>query len=141
MSYSLKGHIAKDGGDVYTERLDNGLLFIITCTYAPYYAGSNSANHQSSSQLICEAIITNGIRHTWGNGIISHIAAVETEIADEKGNFKPLAPELKTKEGFRVWQKDYQYSSYEEKGKTIKTRNLIWLVEVPKKELLNFCIK
>jgi hypothetical protein len=140
---NLKGHIIKDGKVVYSEQIENGLHFAIVLMYEPFYSGKNTANHQNSSQLMCEATMTNGNKHTWGNGVMSLDEASMTEIADDNGKFKPLRDELKTKDGFRVWQKDYSYNEYEEEreGKKVKvkTRRVSWLVEVPKQNLLRYC--
>jgi hypothetical protein len=139
---SLKGCIIKDGKVVYSEQIEDSLYFAIILMYSPFYDGKNSNNHQNSSQLMCEAVITTGNKHTWGNGAVSLNTASEIEKADENGKFKPLR-ELETTEGFRVWQKDYQYKEYEvekdNKKIKIKTRRVIWLVEVPKINLLQYC--
>jgi len=140
---NLKGHIIKDGKVVYSEQVDTGLHFAVVLMYEPFYGGSNQANHQNSSQLTCDAIMTTGNKHTWGNGVMSLDDARVIQKADNNGNFEPLKKELKTIDGFRVWQKDYAYNEleYEEKGKKIKvkTRSVIWLVEVPKMDLLRYC--
>lgn len=137
---NLKGHIVKDGKVVYSEQIENGLHFSVVLMYKPFYDGKN---HQNSSELMCEAIMTTGNKHTWGNGVISLDEASIIEKADDNGKFKQLREELKTKDGFRVWQKDYSHSEHEEEkdGKKVKvkTRRVGWLVEVPKLDLLRFC--
>ena len=140
---NLKGHIVKDGKVVYSEQIENGLHFAVVLMYEPSYDGKNTANHQNSSQLICEATMTTGNKHTCGNGVMSFDEASVIEKIEVTEKWKPLREELKTKDGFRVWQKDYQYNEYEEKrdGKKVKvkTRRLSWLVEVPKLDLLRYC--
>jgi len=140
---NLKGHIIKDGKVVYSEQIENGLHFSVVLMYEPFYDGKNAANHQNSSQLMCEATMTTGNKHTWGNGVMSLDEASIIEKADDNGKFKLLREELKTKDGFKVWQKDYQYNEYEEEkdGKKVKvkTRRVSWLVEVPKLDLLRYC--
>lgn len=139
---NLKGHIVKDGKVVYYELIESGLHFAVVLMYEPFYDGKNSNNHQNSSQLICEAIMTTGNKHTWGNGVMSLDEASVFEKIEATEKWKPLR-ELKTKDGFRVWQKDYQYNEYEEEkdGKKVKvkTRRVSWLVEVPKLDLLRYC--
>ncbi len=140
----LKGHIIKDGKIVYSEQIDKGLHFAVVLMYEPFYDGKNKTNHQNSSQLICESIITTGNKHTYGNGVIGLDEAIIIEQSDDNGKFKPLREDLKTISGHRVWQQDYCYNEYEEEknGKKfkVKTRQVIWLVEVPKNELLKYCI-
>lgn len=140
---NLKGHIVKDGKVVYSEQIENGLHFAVVLMYEPFYDGKNSSNHQNSSQLMCEAIMTTGNKHTWGNGVMSLDEASVIEKIEATEKWKPLRDELKTKDGFRVWQKDYQYNEYEEQkdGKKVKvkTRRVSWLVEVPKLDLLRYC--
>lgn len=140
---NLKGHIVKDGKVVYSEPLENGLHFAVILMYEPFYDGKNSANHQNSSQLICESMITTGAKHNWSNGVVSLEAASEIERIYDNQNWKPLRQDIKTKDGFRVWQKDHQYNEYDEEknGKKIKVKQrcLIWLVEVPKLDLLKYC--
>ncbi len=140
---NLKGRIVKDAKVVYLEQIENGLYFAVVLMYEPFYDGKNASNHQNSSQLMCEAIMTTGNKHTWGNGVISFDEASIIEKSDYNGKFKPLREELKTKDGFRVWQKDYSYNEFEEEisGKKVKirTRRISWLVEVPKIDLLRYC--
>lgn len=140
---NLKGHIIKDGKVVYSEQIENGLHFAVVLMYEPFYNGKNTANHQNSSQLMCEAVMTTGNKHTWGNGVMSLDNASVIEKIEVNEKWKPLREELKTKDGFKVWQKDYQYNEYEEEkdGKKVKvkTRRIIWLVEVPKLDLLRYC--
>lgn len=140
---NLKGHIVKDGKVVYSEQIENGLHFAVVLMYEPFYEGKNTSHHQNSSQLMCEALITTGNKHTFGNGVGSLEEACVVEKADDAGRFKSLREDIKTKDGFRVWQKDYAYNEHEEEkggGKTkVKTRSVIWLVEVPKLELLRYC--
>lgn len=128
---NLKGHIIKDGKVVYSEQLENNLHFAVVLMYEPFYDGKNNDNHQNSSQLICQAVITTGKKHTWGNGVTSIEEAVERQRQDNNGKWPTLQKDLKTKDGHRVWQKDYQYHE--------KTRMVIWLVEVPKLDLLKYC--
>lgn len=128
---NLKGHLVKDGKVVYSEQLEPGLHFMVILMYEPFYEGKNTANHRNSSQLICEAVMSTGVKQAWGNGVISIEEAATMQQADEKGKFPPLREELRTKDGFRVWQQDYQYSE--------KSRKVAWLVEVPKNELLRLC--
>lgn len=140
---NLKGHIVKDGKVVYSEQIENGLHFAVVLMYEPFYDGKNTANHQNSSQLMCVATMTTGNKHTWGNGVMSLDEASVFEEVEATEKFKPLREELKTKDGFRVCQKDYQYNEYEKEkeGKKVKvkTRRVIWLVEVPKLDLLRYC--
>lgn len=137
---NLKGHIVKDGKIVYSEQIENNLHFAVVLKYEPFY---DSNHHQNSSKLCCEAVITNGNKHTYGNGVISLDEASEIQTVKGTEKFNPLREELKTQDGFRVWQKDYQYHEDEQeidgKKMKIKTRKLIWLVEVPKIDLLRYC--
>ena len=140
---NLKGHIVKDGKVIYSEQLENGLHFVVILMYEPFYEGKNANNYQMSSRLICEALITTGNKHTYSNGTISLEEASTLEKIKENEKWKSLCTDLSTKDGFRVYQKDYQYNDYEkeEEGKKIKlkTRRVTWLVEVPKLELLRIC--
>lgn len=111
---NLNGRIVRDGKVVYSEQVENGLYFAVILMYEPFYEGKNTDNYQNSSQLTCKAIMTNGNRHTWGNGVVSLDDASVFEKSDSNGKFKPLREELRTKDGFRVWQKDYQHNEYEE---------------------------
>lgn len=137
---NLKGTVVKDGKVVYSEQIENGLYFAVILMYEPFSDGKNTLN---SSQLMCEAVMTTGNKHTWGNGVMSLDKASIIEKADDNGFFKPLRDELKTKDGFRVWQRDCQHNEYEEEidGKKVKVkiRRITWLVEVPKLDLLRYC--
>lgn len=139
---NLIDNTVENGKVVYSEEIEKGLHFVILMTYESFYNGKNTNHHQGSSHLTCEALMTTGSRYTYGNGVFYLNKAKEHQTEDTSGNFKPLREELKTKNGFKVWQKDYQYDEREkiEEGKKIKfkTRNVIWLVEVPKMDLLNF---
>ena len=134
---NLIDNTVENGRVVYSEEIEKGLHFVILMTYESFYNGKNTNNHQGSSHLTCEALMTTGGRH-----IFYLNKAKEHQTEDISGNFKPLREELKTKNGFKVWQKDYQYDEREKikDGKKIKfkTRNVIWLVEVPKINLSNF---
>ncbi len=87
--------------------------------------------------------MTTNNKYVYGNGVIGLDEASIFEKADDNGKFKPLRDEFKTKDGFRVFQKDYQYNEKEEekegKKTKIKTRRVTWLVEVPKNDLLRYC--
>lgn len=133
---SLNGCAIKDGSVIYSEQLAPNLYFTIILRYEPFYDGRNSANHQNSSFLQCEAIISNGVKHTYSNGIIGIEEAVEIQCTVNKGEWPELLPDLKTKDGFRVWQKDYHYH---EVPSDLYKRKVIWLVEVPKLSLLKYC--
>lgn len=133
---NMKGHIIKDGKIIYQEQIESGLYLIVILMYEPFHAA-----HRNSSQLICEAFISNGNKHVWGNGVISMEDAIIIEESDN-GKFSQLR-EVKTKEGHKVWQQDYQYDEFEREkdGKKVivKTRKLQWLVEIPKLALLKYC--
>lgn len=135
---NLKGHIVKDGKVIYYEKLQNDLNFCVILKYEPFYDGKNSNYHQNSSQLTVETLISTGERQTYSNGVSGITEAKFIETADEKGKFEPLQ-ELTTKDGFRVWAQEYNFGEITIEGKTRKTRVVIWLVEVPKLELLKFC--
>jgi len=163
---NLKGTPVKDGKVVYSEQLETSLHFAVILMYEPFYEGKNTANHQHSTQLYCEAVITTGSKHTWGNGIHSLDEADWFEKVRDNEKFKPLKSDLKTKDGFRVWQVEYSFGDFEitkeqfEKSKNsnydflseidkndlqkqgkikFKTRRVKWLVEVPKMSMLKFC--
>jgi len=145
---NLKGTPVKDGKVVYSEQLETSLHFAVILMYEPFYEGKNIANHQHSTQLYCEALITTGSKHTWGNGINSLDEADWFEKVKSTDQFKPLREELKTIDGFKVWQIAYKFDEHEEKekdenGKEIKvkykTRRVKWLVEVPKMSMLKLC--
>lgn len=140
---NLQGTIIKDGKVVYSEKLQDELYFAVILMYEPFYAGKNTAGNQESSKLMCQAVITNGKKHTWSNGITSLEEAMVVEIIEGDNVFAALKNELKTKDGFRVWQKDYGYLEREyiiqEKKIKLKMRKVKWLVEVPKINLLEYC--
>lgn len=125
---NLKGHIVKDGKVIYEEVLDNGLLFIIIEIYEPSYTKENYAN---SSNLWLEAVITDGNKHTWSNGIISLNDIEEQESRDGNGNFRTLN-QLKTKDGFKVWEHEHAITSI--------SRRIKWIIEVPKEFLENITL-
>lgn len=137
---NLKGTVIKDGRIVYYEKLEKGLYFYVTLKYEPFYDGKNTQYHQDSSQIMIEATISNGERFNYSNGVTCISEAKYTEISDEKGKFKDLE-ELTTKDGFRVWQQDYNFGETYVLDKPRKTRTVMWLVEVPKEDLLKYCIK
>lgn len=120
---NLKGHIVKDGKVVYSEEIENGLIFAVVIMYEPY-------SKSSSSQLICEAIMTNGNKHTWSNGVISLDDAFVVEKSID-GKFTELRKELKSRDGFRIWQSE-EFNNGD-------TRKLSWKIEVPKNDLLKYC--
>jgi len=140
---NLKGSIVKDGKVIYSEKLENGFHFAIVLMYEPFYKGKNQANHQNSSQLYCEATITNGKRTEWSNGVVSIGDAEVCEVTLKSNKFEDISKDIKTKDGFRVWQKDYNYSEFviNVKGKPVKMkfRRLKWLVEVPKNDMFKYC--
>lgn len=139
---SLKGKIVKDGRIVYSEKLENGLYLNVIIKYTPFYDGKNCNYYQSSSELTIETLISNNNYQNYSNGAISLNDVIEYQITDEKGNFSKLEKEFKTKDGYRVWQKDYNYqeSTMEVDGNKIKTktRNVVWLVEIPKLDLIKY---
>lgn len=145
---NLKGTPVKDGKVIYSEQLETSLHFAVILMYEPFYEGKNTANHQHSTQLFCEAVMTTGAKHTWGNSIVSLEEADWFEKVKATEQFKPLREELKTNDGFKVWQVAYYFGEHEEKEKDekgndvkvkYKTRRVKWLVEVPKIAMLKFC--
>lgn len=138
---NLKGHIVKEGKIVYSEKLEDDLYFTVIMKYEPFF---DEIHHKNSSQLVCEACVTTGNIKSYSNGVkaLEPATVVEKIRVDEK--FKQLRKEFKTKDGFRVWQKDYMYDDYEEELESgekikVKARKVIWIVEVPKLSLLKFC--
>lgn len=129
---NLKGHLVKDGKVIYSEQIESGLWFNVVLMYEPFYSNDKTC---SSSKILCEAVMSTGNKHTWGNGVTSLDDAAIIEYADENGKFKPLRESLKTKDGYRIWQKDVQQSDHQE----LKSRRVIWLVDVPKIDLIRYC--
>jgi hypothetical protein len=119
---NLKGHIVKDGKVVYSEQLKQNLHFVVIAMYEPKY---QREHYQSSSQMLIQAVITNGNKTKWSNGVDSFQLAQETQ---EKP-FKPIET-ITTKQGFKAWQQDYNYRGV--------YRDVVWIIEVPKHELLAY---
>ncbi len=134
---NLKGSFVKDGKVVYSEKLEKNLYFVILVMYEPFYQGKNIAHHQNSSQLFCQALITTNNKHNWGNGIVSLDEAEFFEKVEINQEFKPLKENIKNINNFKIWQVAYNFKEYEDVNTKIKykTRNVKWLIEVPKTEM------
>jgi hypothetical protein len=142
---NFQGRVIKDGSIVYSEKLQNGLYFILVLTYEPYYDGVNILNFQSSSQLHCVALISDCSKHHWSNGVISVDDYIIIEKVYGDDSFGIIASDFKTKDGFNVSQSDFCYQDYFEEKKgvrvRVRTRKLIWIVEVPKLQMIELIFK
>ncbi len=133
----------KDYQVKHKEKLSNGLWFYIILRYN---LGYNSKEfYRSSSEIYIDAIITDGNINTYGNNVLSYREIEKYEDVLKSESFLPLSAELTTKDGFRVWQEEYAKSEYtlefdDKKSEKRKRRTTKWLVEVPKEDLLKFCI-
>lgn len=123
---NLRGRIISDGKVVYSEELKKGIVLAIIQKF-----------DSNESILTIEATITSGLKHTWGNGVVSLIEAQEIEQVQVDQNFRDLTT-LTTIHGFKV--KEYEYNKIEfNRGDTkIKERNIRWLIEIPKEDLIKF---
>lgn len=144
---NLQGTIVKDGKVVYLEKIEGSLFFAVVLFYSSFYSGANKNNYQSSSKLECDALMINGNgteKYTYSNGVIGLSEATIIEQVEISDIFEPIRHDLKTKDGFRIWQKDYQYNEFETHKNDLKvkmkSRRVTWLIEVPKIDLLRYCI-
>ena len=141
---TLKGHFVKDYSVKYKEKLSNGLWFYVIFKYDSGYKSKEF--YRSSSELYIETIITDGNLNSWSNNVLSYKEATIHEDILKSESFLPLAEEIRTKDGYRVWQEVYnkvEYTQELEKGKTEKRKSRVtkWLVEVPKEDLLKICLR
>jgi len=132
---NLKGHIVKDSKVLHYERLENNLYFAVVLMYEPIYDGGGFKN---SSNLSCLAIMTTGNKTNYGNGVVALDDAVyiENEI---NGCFSDLR-QTTTKDGYVVSQKAYNYTEINIDDKKIRRRMVKWVVEVPKNDLIKYCL-
>ena len=63
-----QGHILKDCKELYKEKLDESVYFVVFYAYECFY---NKENYSNSSKLYIESVITDGSFHTWSNGVMS----------------------------------------------------------------------
>jgi hypothetical protein len=134
---NLGGRIVVDGKVVYIEKLDLNIFFAVVEMYEPKYV---KENYGISSSLLLNAFITNGVKYQHSNSIVSFLDIDYQETIDQQDEFSELK-ELKTSQGFRVWQHQYYIQKFNEDGKKKKARRVKWLVEVPKEELSKFFSK
>lgn len=120
------GHIINDGSILYEEYLEDGVIFVVIQKYEKSYVKENFGD---SSHFCLEAIIYNGNKHTYSNGVISLTN-------NDRQEFEPFPKlrEIKTKDGFRVFEHAYFHHEVDNK----KCRRVIWLIEVPKEDLKKF---
>jgi len=134
---NLKGHIVKDGKVVYSEELEPHIIFAVIQLYEPKYEKHNYSN---CSRLLLKTIITTGEKYIFSNGVESLIDAERIEEINEDENFETLR-EIKTLQGFKVWESSFGENNYLNTKKIKKkSRKVKWIVEVPKNELVKFFI-
>lgn len=128
---NLKGEKAKDCKIIYSEKLINGLYFLVFYKYIPY------SRYSGSSIFECEAMISTNNRYGYNNGLVEIETPNYIEVANEYGKFKEFDSFL-TVDGFKVFQSAIENPKETdcrlEDGKIgrRKARKLIWNVEVPK---------
>jgi hypothetical protein len=137
---NIKGLVIKDGKVVYSEKLENGLYF---CVILMYNLSDIRNNLVRSSELDCTCIISNGEKINYSNGVIGLNQALEIEHI-VNGEFKDLGV-IYTKDKYKVYQVDYDYRDKEHRqvlknSNSVEYRSVGWIVEIPKKDLLNICI-
>lgn len=123
---NLRGYIVKDGRVIYSEKVEDAVIFVVIEKYLPFI---DEKNFVTSSVVWLEAAVTTGEEHRWTNGVLSLKENMRQEIA-------PF-PELRTlvsKDGYRLWE--HAHSHYPLNG--TPSRRVMWLVEVPKEELIKF---
>ena len=141
---TLKGQMIKDYQVKYKEKLPNGLWFYIILRYN---SGYNSKEfYRSSSEIYIDAVITDGNLNTYGNNVLSYKEVEKHEDILKSESFLALSVEIKTKDGYRVWQEEYNKKEYSQeiennKSQKRKSRTTKWLVEVPKEDLLKICLR
>lgn len=133
---NFKGHIVGDGKVVYSEKLTENIFFIVSLKYEPKF--SNGYCNESSA-LTCEAFISNGSKHQYGNGTISFEDSKYVEEIELTAMFKELNC-LYTKAGYKCEEKPHTIENFEYNGVKMKRRTVKWTVIVPKEELLKFCL-
>lgn len=140
---TLKGQFIKDYKITHKEKLSNGLWFYVILRYNSNYNSKDF--YRSSSEIYIDAIITDGILNSYGNNVVSYREIEKSEDIKKPESFTSLLPEVVTKDGYKVWQEEYNKREYsmeleDKKFEKRKARNTKWLITVPKEDLLKFCL-
>ena len=136
---TLRGAFVKDYSVKYKEKLQNGLWFYVLFKYSP---SQERPHYLQSSRIEIDAIITDGNLNSWGNNVLSYSEVGEKQDILKSETFPKESDSFYTKDGYLVSQKvfgSHEYSLEIEKGvfEKRKARNLKWVVEVPKEDLIN----
>lgn len=138
---NMRGHLVKDGRVVYLEKIEHNLFFVVVVMYESMY----EKNMYNSSCLMIEAMMVTGEKTTFGNGVVSYEIASISERIYPTEKWQQMRPELKSKDGFIIKQKDYNYNEWDElngdKKVNVKQRSVSWFIDVPKEDLIKFLIK
>ena len=135
---NLEGDIVKYGKLVYSEKLSNGLYFMVVLMYKPHYEGKNHWRCDSS-EIKIECSITTGEKETWSNGVISYCDAFKIELINHDEKFKDVESPVLTKDGFVVKQVIFNEEYIGNNFK--KSRHLKYFVHVPLKNLMEIVNK
>lgn len=136
---NLKGHIVKDGRVIYSEQIKDRLYLKVILKYEPFYDGKNKMNHQNSSQIMIETVVTDGSTHNWSNGVHSFIEKIDYEEVKKGKIFRELTS-FKTKSGITIKEIAYRFGEKEdEKGVKYNTRYVVTIAIIEKSDLIKMC--